>query len=456
MLALTTLAFFISYVVWFNYAPLTMVIQEELGLTDGERGVIGLCNIALTIPSRLIIGMFVDRYGPRLTFSALLVCAAIPCFMFASANTFAMLMVSRLLIGIIGAGFVVGVRMVAEWFPSKISGLIQGLYASWGNLGSAATSVGMVAIASIFGVLLSGGHTVSATGFDMHWRAAIAFTGILSAIYGVVYYFGVADTPPGTTFQRPLKHGAMEVTSRKDFFLLLVTNLAFLGVMLLLTWRLLVAGLYDTQRAFMIAAMLGGVYLFQSFKAWTVNQSLMVGIKRYAKEERYRFSQVAILELATAVNFGSELASVTILPIFLMRLFGASPQLAGGLATVWVVSNVFFRPLGGLLSDFLNRKWTLCILIIGLGGSFLLMGGVSSSSNLSRAILVTLLCALFVQAGQGATYAMVPLIVRRLTGQVAGNVAAYGNVGAVAYLTVWTLLPKVSEALANSFQSLFF
>lgn len=43
---------------------------------------------------------------------------------------------------------------------------------------------------------------------------------------------------------------------------------------------------------------------------------------------------------------------------------------------------------------------------------------------------------------EGSTFAIVPLIKRRITGQVAGNVGAYGNVGAVAYLTIFSLLPE--------------
>ena len=34
-----------------------------------------------------------------------------------------------------------------------------------------------------------------------------------------------------------------------------------------------------------------------------------------------------------------------------------------------------------------------------------------------------------------------PLVKRRVTGQVAGLVGAYGNVGAVTYLTIFSLLP---------------
>ena len=51
-------------------------------------------------------------------------------------------------------------------------------------------------------------------------------------------------------------------------------------------------------------------------------------------------------------------------------------------------------------------------------------------------------CSFFVQAGEGSTFAIVPLVKRRVTGQIAGNVGAYGNVGAVAYLTIFSLLPE--------------
>jgi NNP family nitrate/nitrite transporter-like MFS transporter len=63
-------------------------------------------------------------------------------------------------------------------------------------------------------------------------------------------------------------------------------------------------------------------------------------------------------------------------------------------------------------------------------------------------------CSFFVQAGEGSTYAIVPLIKRRITGQVAGNVGAYGNVGAVAYLTLFSLLPEGAVGNQIFFQTL--
>jgi NNP family nitrate/nitrite transporter-like MFS transporter len=47
-----------------------------------------------------------------------------------------------------------------------------------------------------------------------------------------------------------------------------------------------------------------------------------------------------------------------------------------------------------------------------------------------------MVCSFFVGSGSGAVFAVVPLIKRRLTGQIAGMVGAYGNIGALVFLTV--------------------
>lgn len=119
ILHLTWFAFFISFVVWFSEAPFATTIQRELYLSSAQLKVLAICNLALTIPARIVIGIVLDRYGPRLTFSALLVFALVPCLLSATAHDFNQLVWSSLINSIMGAGFVAGVRMVAEWFPSK-------------------------------------------------------------------------------------------------------------------------------------------------------------------------------------------------------------------------------------------------------------------------------------------------------------------------------------------------
>ena len=51
-----------------------------------------------------------------------------------------------------------------------------------------------------------------------------------------------------------------------------------------------------------------------------------------------------------------------------------------------------------------------------------------------------MVCSFFVQAGEGAVFSIVPLVKKRVTGQVAGMVGAYGNVGAVCFLTVFSFV----------------
>ncbi|NER49190.1 MAG: MFS transporter, partial [Symploca sp. SIO1A3] len=194
---------------------------------------------------------------------------------------------------------------------------------------------------------------------------------------------------------------------------------------------------------YIVWAFLVGLYLFQAYGCWQVNKDLLLGNKRYPPEERYNFSQVAILELTYIVNFGSELAVVSMLPAFFELTFGLSKQAAGMIAASYAFMNLVSRPGGGLISDKLgSRKNTMAILTAGMGIGYLMMSSVNGNWFLPAAVLLTMACSFFVQAAEGSTFAIVPLIKRRVTGQIAGNVGAYGNVGAVAYLTIFSLLPE--------------
>ncbi|MGK7933971.1 MAG: MFS transporter [Microcystaceae cyanobacterium] len=432
ILHMTWFAFFLSFVVWFNLAPLATQVKSDFGLEVSQIRTILICNVALTVPARVIIGMILDRFGPRITYSLLLMYAAIPCIIFASAQNFTQLVIGRLLLGIVGAGFVIGIRMVAEWFPPKEIGLAEGIYGGWGNFGSAAAAFTLPTI----GAFLAFG------GGGLNWRICIAGTGIIAALYGILYFFNVQDTPPGKVYQRPRSARGIEVTTKRDFWFLMLMNMPLTGILMVLAWRLSKVKFYDTNTMYIVWACLLGLYLFQAWNCWTVNKDLMLGRKRYPAEDRYNFSQVAILELTYIVNFGSELAVVSMLPAFFEGTFPLSKAQAGMVAASYAFMNLAARPGGGLISDKLgSRRITMAVLTGCMGIGYLLMGTVNSSWFLPFAILLTMACSFFVQAGEGSTFAIVPLIKRRVTGQVAGNVGAYGNVGAVAYLTIFSLLP---------------
>ena len=78
ILHLTWFAFFLTFVVWFNFAPFATTIGKQFGLSKGQLVTLGLCNLALTVPARLFVGGLLDRFGPRRTFSAILVYAVDP------------------------------------------------------------------------------------------------------------------------------------------------------------------------------------------------------------------------------------------------------------------------------------------------------------------------------------------------------------------------------------------
>ncbi len=453
ILHLTWFAFFLSFVVWFNFPPFATTIVQEFGLTPAQAGTIGLCNVALTVPARVIIGMLLDKYGPRLTYSALLIYSAIPCLIFATATSFNQLVIGRLLMGIVGAGFVIGIRMTAEWFPPKDVGTAEGIYGGWGNFGSAFSAFTMVLIGMALSFLPGAFQFPEAQSFNvlgigfssdvLNWRAAIAGSGIIAALYGCFYYFNVTDTPPGKVYRKPKSARGMEVTTVRDFWFLMGMNIPLTAILMVLAWRLTKVNFISIPVMYIVWLGLLGLYAFQSYNCWAVNKELLAGRKRYTAEDRYRFKQVALLELTYIVNFGSELAVVSILPAFFEGTFGLDKATAGMIAASYAFMNLVSRPGGGIISDSVgSRKWTMTVLLGGMGIGYLIFSMVGSSWSLPLAVLLVMVCSFFVQAAEGATFALVPLVKSRITGQVAGNVGAYGNVGAVAYLTILLLLKE--------------
>jgi NNP family nitrate/nitrite transporter-like MFS transporter len=429
----TWFAFFLTFVCWFNFAPFATTIGKQLQLAPEQIKTLGICNLALTIPARIIIGMLLDRFGPRKTYSILLIFAVVPCMATALSQNFNQLVISRLLMGIVGAGFVVGIRMVAEWFPPKDIGIAQGIYGGWGNFGAfgAEFALPLIAIAASF-----------MTGGASNWRLAIALTGIIAAIYGVIYFNTVQDTPTGKTYKRPKKNGSLEVTSVKSFWAMIVSNFGLIFALGLLAWRLEQKNIHFLNQSQMYLAwlLLAGLFAYQSYQAYKVNRELLTGKKTYAPSERYQFGQVALLEFTYITNFGSELAAVSMLPAFFEKTFGLEHVVAGMIASIYPFMNLISRPSGGLISDkFGSRKWTMTIISVGIGVSYLMAHFINKNWPIPVAIAVTILAAYFAQAGCGATYGIVPLIKKEATGQIAGNVGAYGNFGGVVYLTIFSL-----------------
>jgi len=423
----TWLAFFMTFVVWLGLGPMMPFITEALGLSDQQAKVLLILNVAMTIPARIIVGMLVDKLGPRIMFSSILVLGGGISIAFAWGDSFEKLAVLRFLSGFIGAGFVVGIRMIGEWFPARQTGLAQGIYGGWGNFGSAGAALTLPFIAINMGD-------------ENGWRYAITFASITAIGYGIIYYFLVRNTPKGSTYFKPKKTGAMEVTSGKDLALYILMNIPLFLALALLTWKLSPAGmgLIDQTSSYFIYAILLLIYLIQVWKIWQVNHHVLK--KPVPEIHRYKFKQVAILDCAYLVTFGTELAVVSILAMFYVSWFDIPKVTAALLAGIYPFINLVARPSGGWISDKIGRRLTLMITFSGITASFLILALVDKSWPVWLVVGFTIIGGIFSKAGSGAVYAMVPLIQRRMTGQIAGMAGAFGNVGAVIFLTVNSLV----------------
>lgn len=427
-LHITWFAFFLSFVVWFAHAPLKPLMMATFDMSLDQWKALLILNVALTIPARIVIGILVDKFGPRIVYSSLLIFSGLLCVLFACAQTYEQLAALRFALGFVGAGFVIGIRMVGEWFPARQVGLAEGVYGGWGNFGSAAAAFTLPTIALLFGG-------------DDGWRYAIACTGIIAFFYGIFFYIKARNTPKGSTYFKPKKSGGLEVTSKRDFWFYIAMNIPMYIILAVLAWKLSPTGVgllpeSATQALYVVLLVL---FIFQFSQIYKVNKDML---KNGAEEhDKYSFKQVAVLDWAYFVTFGSELAVVSMLPAFFLETFTSlNLAQAGMLGAAFAFMNLVARPGGGYISDKFGRRRSLSIFIAGLAVGYFFLSQISSGWPVALAVMAVMFCSFFVQAGEGAVFAMVPLVKRRMTGQIAGMAGAYGNVGAVTYLTIYSFV----------------
>ena len=421
-LHLTWIAFFICFYVWFNMAPLaSSILRTANWLTKDDLRLFAIANVALTIPARILVGMALDRFGPRRVFSVLMVTMAVPTLFFAFGDTKEQLFVSRLIMSSVGASFVVGIHMTALWFKPRDIGFAEGFYAGWGNFGSAAAAMTLPTIA------------LTMFGGDDGWRYAVALSGVIMGLYGVFYWFAITDGPTKDTHKKPRKSAALEVSSYRDLVLLMLFTVPMVGILAVLVWRVQNTGFIDDITAWICYVSIAFVIVYQLVQVLRVNLPILK--KGVPKDDQYPFKSVAALNTTYFANFGAELAVVSMLPMFFEETWGLSAAMAGLIAASFAFVNLFARPMGGLVSDrFGNRRFVMLCYMMGIAVGFALMGMMNSNWPLIIAVAVTIGCSFFVQGAEGATFGIIPSIKRRLTGQISGMAGAYGNVGAVFYL----------------------
>ncbi len=369
---MTWVAFFLCFFAWFGIAPLMGVVRDELSLTREQVGWCVIGSVAITVLARLLVGWLCDRIGPRLCYAGLLILGSLPVMGIRLAHTFESFLLFRVLIGAIGASFVITQYHTSVMFAPNCVGTANATAAGWGNLGGGVTQIAMPLLFALLATTFGLSDAAS-------WRTSMVIAGAVCAAAGVAYYVFTQDTPEGN-FRELRAAGRLPAgRSTRGLFLTACRDRR--------VWAL-----------FVVYGACFGVELTLD------NVAALYFLDHF--DELSRGDRHAALRTAGLIA-GS---------------FGAM--------------NLFARALGGIVGDRIGARWGLpgrvkwLFVAVFCEGLALML--FSQARSLATAIPALILTGLFVKMSNGATYSVVPFVNRRALGSVSGIVGAGGNAGAVA------------------------
>ncbi len=359
---LTWLAFFLCFFGWFGIAPMLPVVRDDLGLSDQEVFTSLIASVFITIFARIAIGWVLDRVGPRRTYTALLLLGSLPVMLIGLSQNYETLLIFRLLIGVIGASFVITQYHTSVMFAPNVVGTANATTAGWGNLGGGVTQLVMPLVMT--GLLFFVANEAAG------WRVAMVIPGIALFLMGLVYYRFTRDAPEGD-FSELRQQGKVTRQTQPGAF------------------------------------------------------------ARAARDPR-----VWMLFIVYGACFGIELTINGMAALYFHDRFGLSLVLAGVIASLFGLMNIFARTMGGICSDRFGIRFGLRGRTLFMGGMLFLEGlaliAFSRMDVLILAIPMLIVFSIFVQMSEGATFGVVPFVNKKALGAVAGIVGAGGNAGAVA------------------------
>jgi len=174
---LSTFAFTVCFAVWTIFSIIGIAIQQELGLSGTQFGLLIATPILTGSLIRLFLGIWADQYGGRLVLTLVMLVGAVATWMLTWASTYPGFLLAALFVGIAGGSFSVGITYVAQWFPPEKQGTALGVFGA-GNVGSAVTKL----LAPL--VMVAAG-----------WMMVAKIWAVALAVAGVLYWLLAADDP---------------------------------------------------------------------------------------------------------------------------------------------------------------------------------------------------------------------------------------------------------------------
>ncbi len=176
-LALSTIAFTVCFAVWTIFSIIGVAIKEELGLSESEFGLLVATPILTGSLTRLILGVWTEKYGGKLVFSAQMILTGLATWALTLADSYIMYLIAALGIGLAGGSFIIGVAYVSRWYDAGKQGTALGIFGA-GNVGAAVTKFLAPFVMVAYG-----------------WQGVAQVWAVAIALMGVIFFFLAKDDP---------------------------------------------------------------------------------------------------------------------------------------------------------------------------------------------------------------------------------------------------------------------
>ena len=441
--------FMIAFWSWYAFPPLLGVsIKKDLHLTQPQILNSNIVALVATLLVRVVAGPACDRFGPRYVFAACLLIGAIPTALAGTIYNVHQLMAARFFIGILGGSFVPCQVWSTGFFDKNVVGTSNAIAAGLGNAGGGITYFLMPAIFD---------SLVRDQGLTPHtaWRVSYIVPFIAIVTVAILLVVLCPDTPTGKWADRHLHaqqslaaHGitANVVDAPTDNFMAKPSTEATTPPSEARHSNGHEKMEYDAKPA-----------NFGDHEAQTTPQSMLdtargevVVAPSFSEFVKVTLSlQTMVTALAYFCSFGAELSINSILGQYYLKNFPYLGQTGtGNWAAMFGLLNVVFRPIGGLVSDLLYTRthsvWAKKIWLHVLGiimGAFLIAIGLSNPHNENTMFGLIAGMGFFLEAGNGANYALVPHVHPHANGIVSGITGAAGNLGGICFAICFRYLP---------------
>jgi MFS family permease len=204
--------YYLSYLFRSINALIAGDLTAELGLGAANLGLLTSVYFLVFAAVVLPCGVLLDRYGPRLVDSALLLLAAAGSILFAVADGVVTLLVGRALIGLgVAVGLMAGLKAIVLWFPPERVALANGVYIMLGALGALSATGPAEAVIQALG-----------------WRGLFAALAVASAAVALLILLVVPERKPAIPAAGAPRIGLLAIYLDPRF--LRIAPLAALGV----------------------------------------------------------------------------------------------------------------------------------------------------------------------------------------------------------------------------------